>query len=76
MISASKTGNSYDFSEKLKISRSALFEYLSIMKQNGAPIIWNKKRNTYMYIFEGHFNIRFVAESESTNMLDTNQIIL
>ena len=59
LISSGKTGNSIEFSQKVKISRSALFEYFSIMKEKGAPIVWDKKRNTYMYSVDGYFNITF-----------------
>lgn len=63
LLSSSKTGNSFEFSRKLKISRSALFVYFSVMKRKGAPIIWDKKRNTYRYSTDGYFNITFIDNS-------------
>jgi hypothetical protein len=58
-IRTKSTGSPDDFCERLDISKSTLFEYLKIMKEHGAPIKWDKYKNSYYYEFEGKFKFFF-----------------
>jgi predicted DNA-binding transcriptional regulator YafY len=59
LISKKAFGSPAEFSEKLEISESTLFEYLAVMKEFGAPIVYNKNRQTYFYVVEGSCKICF-----------------
>jgi predicted DNA-binding transcriptional regulator YafY len=53
------TGTADELAEKLEISRSTLFETLSLMKDLGAEIAYCPHRQTYYYTQEGRFEIGF-----------------
>ena len=58
-ISKKATGNPAQFAKKIDISESMLYEYLSILKEKGAPIQYDKERETYYYKIDGQFKIFF-----------------
>jgi hypothetical protein len=59
LIRQEQTGNAKEFSQKLNISRSTLFQYLGVMKERGAPIVYSRKHETFFYQEQGHFKIAF-----------------
>lgn len=59
LISKKATGSPSDFARKLEISESTLYEYLTIMKELDAPIMYDKNRPSYYYSREGSFKICF-----------------
>jgi predicted DNA-binding transcriptional regulator YafY len=59
LISKKATGSPSDLAERLEISESTLFEFLSVMKDLGAPIKFDKNRNSYYYESSGRFFIKF-----------------
>ena len=59
LLRQKQTGNAKSFSQKLNISRSTLFQYLSVMKERGAPIVYSRKNETFFYQEQGHFKIAF-----------------
>lgn len=49
LIKKESTGTALQFSQKLGISRRMLFEYLSDLREKGAPIEFCRRRMTYYY---------------------------
>jgi hypothetical protein len=65
LIRIKGTGNPRQFAQKLNISKSTLYGYLSIMKQLGAPIAFCNLRQSYFYTEEGSFTIEFIKYTKS-----------
>ena len=63
LISRKGTGTPSTFARKLDISESTLYEYLNELKDKGAPILYNKFKETYFYYEEGRFKIIFEKNS-------------
>lgn len=63
LIARKGTGNPSAFAKRLDISKSTLYEYLSELKEKGAPIHYDKYRETYFYNEEGRFKIFFEKSS-------------
>jgi biotin operon repressor len=59
LIAHKQTGNPSVFAEKLRISKSLLFECLKTLKLLGCPIAYDKSRGTYYYTLAGRFKIIF-----------------
>lgn len=57
------TGTSFEFADRLGISRSKLMEHLREMREWGAEIAYDHYRGTYYYEREGQFFIGFLAPS-------------
>ena len=51
LIRRKATGTSNQFAEKLHISRSTLMKYINILKDMGAPVAYDKFRNSYYYLY-------------------------
>ncbi|HEX6431419.1 MAG TPA: HTH domain-containing protein [Niastella sp.] len=60
LIRKKGTGTPKQLAQKLHISESLLYEYLSFMKEQGAPIVYSKMRQSYYYEQQGGFNLRFI----------------
>jgi len=63
LIRMKGTGTPKQLAERLHISESLLYEYLSFMKEHGAPIVYGKLRQSYYYERQGGFNLRFINAS-------------
>jgi predicted DNA-binding transcriptional regulator YafY len=63
LIYKKSTGNPKVFASKLGISESTLYEYLNELKELGAPILYNKFKETYFYYEEGNLKIKFEKKS-------------
>lgn len=48
-INSCSTGNSFKLSEKLEVSRSTLFNYLSYIRGKGYVIKYSRLRETYFF---------------------------
>jgi predicted DNA-binding transcriptional regulator YafY len=59
LISTKSTGSPQHFASKLEISVSTLYEYIVLMKSRGAPIKYDKYRQTYFYEEPGFFQLNF-----------------
>lgn len=55
LIRTKATGNPDQLARRLGISRRCLFDYLQLMKDNGAPIKYCPSRCSYFYEVEGQF---------------------
>ena len=49
LIENGTTGTSFEFADKLGISRSHLFNYFEKLKGQGAVVKFDKKTGTYLY---------------------------
>jgi predicted DNA-binding transcriptional regulator YafY len=61
LIVKKNTGKPAEMAVKLDCSLTTLFTYLSMMRTMGAPIQYNKFKQTYYYEEEGDFVIGFIA---------------
>lgn len=58
------TGSPQALSKKLNLSERSLYSYLAVLKENGAPIKYNRNRETYYYDEEGSFEFVFKPASK------------
>lgn len=61
-ISKKRTGTPKEFAYKLNISERMIYEYLSLLKEIGAPIKYCKIKKTYYYELEGTLEVKFHAK--------------
>jgi predicted DNA-binding transcriptional regulator YafY len=61
LISQRSTGSPQILAEKIGVLERTAKEFISIMKELGAPICYDRYRKTYYYKFQGHFNISFFS---------------
>jgi len=59
LIKTKATGNPRQLSNRLNISERSLYEYISVLKEMGAPIQYDRHRETYFYNEERVFSLRF-----------------
>ena len=59
LISKKGTKKPSVFAQKLNISVSTLYETLKVLKEKGAPIFYDRFKETYYYSEEGKFKIHF-----------------
>jgi predicted DNA-binding transcriptional regulator YafY len=59
LIQRKATGNSEQLAQKIGVSRRTIIEFIAVMKEMGAPIYFDKIKNSYCYSELGHFNISF-----------------
>lgn len=65
LIKIKSTGSPKQLAERLGISESRLYEYLSFMKESGAPIVYSKERGSYYYQAAGGFDFSFKMERQN-----------
>ena len=58
-ISRKATGKPDEFAAKLNISKRMLFEYIADLKELGAPVLYDRAKQTYFYYPDGNFKINF-----------------
>jgi predicted DNA-binding transcriptional regulator YafY len=63
LIQRRGTGKPVELAKRIEISESTLYEYLAIMKGLGAPINYDKEKDTYYYAEQGKFKIFFEKKS-------------
>jgi len=56
------TGTPEQFAEKMNLSRSALMEYIKLLKGLNAPIEYDDYKRSYYYIFPCEFKIGFESK--------------
>jgi len=59
LIRLQATGTSYQFAEKLNISRTSVIRLLHYFRTIGAPVKYCKYRKTYYYMYAVKFEIIF-----------------
>jgi predicted DNA-binding transcriptional regulator YafY len=59
LIQKKSTGNAADLALKLDVSERTIKDFITIMKELGAPIYFNRKINSYCYSYKGGFVVHF-----------------
>ncbi|GEP94182.1 HTH domain-containing protein [Chitinophaga cymbidii] len=59
LIRIKGTGNPSQLAKRLNISERTLYEFLRMMKDLGAPIEYDRYKESYYYGEKGGFNIKF-----------------
>jgi predicted DNA-binding transcriptional regulator YafY len=67
LIRIKGTGTAEELGERLGLSRAAVYDYINLMKENGAPIKFCKFRHSYYYDEEGSFTVSFLRKDEINN---------
>jgi predicted DNA-binding transcriptional regulator YafY len=62
LVKLRATGNPRELADKLGISERSVYEYISNMKELGAPIAYSYSHNSYIYYEEGDLVIGFSYE--------------
>jgi len=79
LIQAGKTGSPKDLAGRIGVSERTLFNYLSDLKELGAPIFWSAEHNSYVYLIPGRIKFGFSSdnppEQENPNYLHFNEKI-
>lgn len=61
LIRLKATGSPSDLAQRLEISESGLYRYIGYMRLMGAPILFCKYCNSYMYKDNGIFQVGFMV---------------
>jgi len=69
LIRIKGTGKPAQLAKRLRISERTLYEFLKMMKDLGAPIEYDRYKESYYYSEKGGFNIRFVKNLAATSTL-------
>ena len=72
LISQSKTGNQSELAKRLNISISRLARIIEYMKDQGAPIKFNRARNTYYC--ESRYSIKIDVKIEKISEQELKDI--
>jgi predicted DNA-binding transcriptional regulator YafY len=62
IIHNKSSGTPAQLARRLDISESTLYEFIAVMKELGAPILYDKFSQRYYYETDGHFNISFIKD--------------
>ena len=62
LIRLKATGSPRALAERLEISESGIYRYIGYMRNLGAPIVFCKSRNSYIYEDMGRFQMGFVVK--------------
>jgi predicted DNA-binding transcriptional regulator YafY len=60
LIRLKATGDPKTLAKKLNISVRAVYDYINTLKAQGAPINYNRHKETYYYDEQGHFCFKFM----------------
>lgn len=60
LIRTKSTGAPAELARKLNLSERCTYNYLDLLKRQGAPISYCRKRNSYYYEEAGRFHFVFV----------------
>jgi hypothetical protein len=60
LISRESTGSPAELAIKMRVSVRCVYNYIWLMREQGAPIIYNRKKKSFSYIEPGHFYFEFV----------------
>lgn len=69
LIRIKGTGKPAQLAKRLRISERTLYEFLKMMKDLGAPIEYDRYKESYYYTEKGGFNIRFVKNLITTSTM-------
>ena len=66
LIRLKATGTPDILAKKLRLSVRTIFGYIDILKSLGAPIAYNKEKETYYYTESGSFYFKFKKDKSVT----------
>lgn len=69
LIRIKGTGNPSQLAKRLNISERTLYEFLRMMKDLGAPIEYDRYKESYYYGEKGGFNIKFTKSVAAASPL-------
>ncbi|NIG53349.1 HTH domain-containing protein [Chitinophaga sp. Cy-1792] len=74
LITHKKTGTPLELSKKLRVSERSARQYITCLRQLGAPIAFSRTYKSYYYKEEGYFNFQFTltALSEDGSLKQLN----
>jgi len=62
LIRIKGTGTPSELAGKIGISERSTYEYIRLMKDFGAPVLYSRQRKSYYYKQEGRFLISFLSD--------------
>jgi predicted DNA-binding transcriptional regulator YafY len=62
LIQIKGTGTPAQLADKIGLSERSMYEYIRLMKEFGAPVVYSRERQSYYYLHEGRFNVQFLSE--------------
>ena len=62
LIRIKGTGTPAQLAGKIGLSERSMYEYIRLMKEFGAPVVYSRERQSYYYLNEGRFIVRFLTE--------------
>lgn len=60
LIRIKSIGSPKALAEKIGMSERSMYEYIKILKAFGAPVAYNRTKQSYYYLTEGSFTIAFI----------------
>jgi len=66
-ITKHATGNAHELAVKLEITERSVYNYLNLMKNMGAPIVFSQFHQSYIYKDNGRFHIGFLNSMGNTH---------
>jgi predicted DNA-binding transcriptional regulator YafY len=62
LIRIKGTGTPSELADKIGISERSTYEYIRLMKDFGAPVLYSRQRKSYYYKEDGRFTISFLLD--------------
>jgi len=62
LIRIKGTGAPAELAVKIGVSERSMYDYIRLMKEFGAPVVYSRARKSYYYQENGSFIVRFVSE--------------
>lgn len=62
LIRIKGTGTPSELADKIGISERSTYEYIRLMKDLGAPVLYSRQRKSYYYKEDGRFTISFLLD--------------
>ena len=59
MIRMRSTGNPEEFASRLGVSERSMYNYLTLLKELGAPLRYSNLNDSYIYLDEGRFSLEY-----------------
>lgn len=59
MIILRSTGSPEDFASRLGVSERTMYNYLSLLKELGAPIRYSSRKESYVYVEDGRIRLEY-----------------
>jgi hypothetical protein len=68
------TGTPQELAHKVGLSERSLYEYIRVLKEMGAPIVYSREKRTYYYQDDkGHFKVRFQSGEPQSDLPDKEE---